>query len=423
MKNPLTAITPNWYNPSIQIGIEGLIMIGKIRCNKDGTEISPKTGVCPKCGRIQCHIALSWHEKLWRYYNVNDVTFSYMTAIKELFAMNREIELKTFKPELWQSGAIKERKLEQAINKWLMQIKTQVDQEELSYGTYHAYRSRVNNHILHPIYGLGKWDIREVGYNELNDFQEALPANLKIKTRREIMHTLHTFLKQALKKLNRTLPPFPDSINGNDSMKKVALSVEDMVEAVQKIPAEHRDFFEFENEVGTRPGECCSLKIRDVAFADQTATIQSTFTMGKFRNTDKEGHELPVPLSPRAFEIAKKHAAGRFPDDYLFLHPKTNRHYTVNTTAKIWNRYTQLTVTQKGITRRITHYEGTRHSFATQVGEHGGDIKGVQGLLRHKDSRSTDKYMHPRTEYLREVLQKRTNVVELNKVKNQKSKS
>jgi integrase len=398
-------------------------MTGKRRCNKDGTEISAKTGTCPKCGKIQCHIAIYWHEEVFRFYkDVNGIVFSYMSALDQLAAMNREMRAKTFKAELWQPGAVKERRLAEAADRWLAQKKIEVDQEELSYGSYHVYRSHIDNHILSPVYGLGAWDIREISYAELDEFQDNLPSHLKIKTRREIMHTLHNFLKQALKKLNRNLPPFPDPINGNDSVKRVALTVEDMVEAVRKIPAEHRDFFEFENEVGTRPGECCSLKIRDINFTDQTATIQSTFTMGKFRNTDKEGHELPIPLSPRALDIARSHAAGRFPDDYLFLHPQTKKHYTVITTAKIWNRYTQLTITQKGKTRRITHYEGTRHSFATQVGEHGGDIKGVQGLLRHKDSRSTDKYMHPRTEYLREVLQKRTNVVELNKVKNQKNK-
>lgn len=406
MKNPLTPLKPEWYNPPIQIGMEGLIMKGTIRCNKDGTEISKKTGTCPKCGKIQCHIAVYWHERLFRFYkDVNGIGFSYMTALDQLAAMNREMRTKSFKAELWQPGAIKERKLEQAVNRWLAQKKIEVDRDELSYGSYHSYRSHANNHILHSEYGLGAWDIREVGHAELAQFKDNLPLHLKIKTRREIMRTFYNFFRWSWRNgLIPSVPAFP-VVKGNDSTERLALTIEDQGAALASIPTEHRDLYEFETEAGTRPGETCALKIKDVDFTERTIKVQRTFTMRRLRESDKEGHRKPVPLSPRAYEIVKKHATGRFPEDWLFIHPKTKTHYTVQRLGLIWKQYTGLP---------ITHYEGTRHSFATQIAEI-ADKDAAQELLRHADARSTQKYVHRRTEYLRAALQKRTNVVDLHK--------
>lgn len=405
-ENNLTNIIPLRYNSPIELGIGGLIMSGTIRCNKDGNIISEKTGTCPKCGKIQCHIAVFWHERLFRYYkDINGIVFSYMSALDQLQAMNREMRTKTFKAELWQSGALKDRKIEQSVNRWLTQKKVEVDRNELSYGTYHAYRSRVNNHILNSEYGLGAWDIREITFAEIEQFKDNLPHTLKIKGRREIMRTFYTFCRWAWRKgLIPSVPAFP-VVKGNDSTERLALSIEDQHKALATIPSEHRDFYELETEVGTRPGETCALKVKDVDFVEKTVIVRRTFTMGKLRESDKEGHKKSVPLSPRAFEIVQKHAKGKFPDDWLLTHPKTKNHYTVLRTGIIWKQFTKLP---------ISHYEGTRHSFATQIAEL-DDIKAAQELLRHSDMRSTQKYIHRRTEYLRDALQKRTNVVELHR--------
>lgn len=382
-------------------------MTGTIRCNKDGTVISEKTRTCPKCGKIQCHIAIYWHEQLFRFYkDVNGIVFSYMSALDQLAAMNREIRAKTFKPELWQSGAIKERKLEQAIDQWLKGKKKMVDQNELSYGTYATYSTRVNKHILHKVYGLGKWDIREIGHNELQEFQDSLPLHLKIKTRREVMHTLHSFLRQSLKRFNLLPPPFPDIIKGKDAKKRIALSVEDQANAIKKIPAIHRDVFEFETETGIRPGETCALKIKDFDFKAKTVCIQRTFTAKRLKDWgDKENHHATIPLTEHAAEIAQRHARGRFPDDWLFIHPRLKRHYTVAFLGVIWDTFADVPV---------THYEGTRHSFATQIVAN-ADIYAAKELLRHASLKSTEGYVHLYDENLRIALQKRTNVVNLHK--------
>jgi len=330
-----------------------------------------------------------------------------MTALDQLLAMSREIRGKTFKAETWQPGNIKERKLEQSIYRWLEQKKYEVESFELSPGTYHAYKSRIDNHILNKEYGLGSWDMREVSFAELEQLKDSLPRTLKIKTRREVLNTLHTFFKWAWRKgIVQTVPPFP-VVKGSDALNRIALSIEDQYEALSKIPDAHRDIYEFEVESGVRPGETCALKIKDIDFTDRTVRVQRTFSARKLRESDKEGHRRQVPLSDRAFTIAEKNAAGRFPEDWLFIHPRTRQHYTVHRLGLYWKEYTKLP---------CTHYEGTRHSFCTQISEL-DDKKAAQDLMRHADSRSTDRYIHNRTEYLRDALRKRGDVVVLKRKK------
>lgn len=405
----LTDIAPNWYNPSVDIMpdvLEGLIMKGSILCNKCSVLMSKKTSTCPKCGRIQCHILIYWHEKAFRYYRDNNGrVYSYFSAADDLLAINREVREKTFKPELWTPGAMRERKLERSIDRWLAMKREELAAGELSYGTLHSYKSHTDNHILHPVYGLGKWDVREVGWDELEEFKNGLPRHLKIKTRREIMHTLHNFMKWALRKHKGLMPEFP-TVKGNDARQLYALTVEQQLEGLAKIPTEYRDFYWFECELGLRPGENCALKIKDFDFEDKTVIIRRTFTIRKLRENDKEGHRRVHPLTERACEIAKKHAQGRFPDDFLFLYPATGKHWTVHRAGVMFKKFTQLP---------ITHYEFTRHSYATQITEQ-HDLKTAQDLLRQKDMRSTQRYVHTNIKYLREAQQKRSdNVVEIKK--------
>jgi len=382
-------------------------MTGKIRCNKCGSGITEKTRTCPKCGRMECHIALHWQGKLHRYYkDANGLDLSYITALDQLAAMNREMRAKTFSAVQWQPGAIKSRLIKHAATKWLEDKRNEVARNEMSYGSFHAYQSRIQNHILNPEYGLGQLDAWEIKYDDLEIFRDSLPTHLKLATRRAIMTLLHTFLVSARRR-GPGMPEFP-AVKGNDVGKIKILDIDDQMTALEKIPEAHRDVFEFEMETGIRPGETCSLKIKDFDFKHGTVTVCRTFTMARLRESDKEGHFATIPLSERALEIVKERTAGRFPDDWVFVAPNSRRgHYTVLRLWQIWKKNTGLST---------KHYEATRHSFATQtLMANNGNVKLVQGLLRHATSKSTERYLHLQTEYLRQGLVNRTNVVAFKK--------
>lgn len=122
--------------------------------------------------------------------------------------------------------------------------------------------------------------------------------------------------------------------------------------------------------------------------------------MGKLWNTTKGKNPETVPLSPTAVEIVRRHIAGKNGEDWLFVNPDTGRHYPVKLAGQVWKKYSGLP---------LVHYEGTRHSFGTQTARAAKDIKAAQKLLRHKDERSTYKYVHAdEMDYLSEITNRRS---------------
>ena len=57
------------------------------------------------------------------------------------------------------------------------------------------------------------------------------------------------------------------------------------------------------------------------------------------------------------------------------------------------NQFFKASAKKAGITRRVSSH-ACRHSFASHLFERGVDIKYIQSLLGHVDSRSTDVYLH-----------------------------
>lgn len=408
-------------------------MKGAIRCNKCGAAISAKAKICPKCNTATCHIVIYWGEKPWKYYTEEDerTPYQYTTALKDLIAMNREMETipPSFNPAAWLPENRKARKIKYVVEKFLADIETGVQEKRLSANTYAAYCSRLSVQICHPQYGLGERDIGSIKTIDIRQFREALPTELGMSTHNAIMVALHCLFVWAEEVgMIENVPVFPKvkkgTRRGQKPKKQKALTIAEQQAALAKIPDEHREFFEFETETGTRPGETCVVQVGDFNFRERMLTVQRTLVSkvlkkyGYIKESDKENHSnstdesdqqiASIPLSPRAFEIAKKHSAGKLPGDFLFLNKrgKVNRHYTVNFAARIWDAFSGT---------GVTHYEGTRHSFCTQIVQANKDKSVAQMLLRHACSESTDRYIHHDRDYLREALANRSNIVDIHK--------
>jgi integrase len=65
-------------------------------------------------------------------------------------------------------------------------------------------------------------------------------------------------------------------IKGNNSKPMVALDLEDQMEALKRIPEEHRDIYSFLMETGLRQGEACALKVKDIDMKNGNALIRRT---------------------------------------------------------------------------------------------------------------------------------------------------
>ncbi|MBF0557119.1 MAG: site-specific integrase, partial [Nitrospirae bacterium] len=109
-----------------------------------------------------------------------------------------------------------------------------------------------------------------------------------------------------------------------------------------------------------------------------------------------------------ALEVVKRNVNGKLPDAFLFINPRSNRHYTTKRLQKIWEKYSGLD---------ITHYEAARHSFISQLVESDTNPLVTQKLARHSDIRTTMGYYHASAGKLLSVVNSRGKVVEIKKVK------
>ena len=386
-------------------------MSGQIKCNtcsKKMLSTGQGRGTCPKCGSPYCHITVYWQGEYHPYYRDKDNNvFTYTIALRQLVIMNAQMEAGEFQPEEWETGFLQERRMDHAINQWLTEIKMLVALKKKKPSTYTTYRTHVTRNILNEKYGLGKYDVREITIKHLQLFMKNL-LHLSSLYQRTTRGVLHIFFQWAAEQMMiENIPVFPKSITkAEPERERVALLHEIQTEAIQKIPEKHRDIFLCETETGMRPGEACALKIKDFNEAKKQITIRRNFSMGvlvedEYKPTDKEGHGATLPLSECAFEIIKKHAANRFPDDFIFINPNINSHYTVNYLNSLGRKYSGLS---------ITHYEATRHSFITQSIKV-NSLKETQELARHKVVASTMKYIHLEPEDLRAAMDRRADKV------------
>jgi site-specific recombinase XerD len=115
---------------------------------------------------------------------------------------------------------------------------------------------------------------------------------------------------------------------------------------------------------------------------------------------------MRVPLSDRACELIQDAIGNVLGDRFVFISPVTKRGYIPETVRKIWKKYSGSDVDM---------YSATRHSFCTQLVEMGMSEIEAQGIMRHKDARSTRSYFHPTQERQRDFLNRRGKVIPLKK--------
>ncbi len=109
-----------------------------------------------------------------------------------------------------------------------------------------------------------------------------------------------------------------------------------------------------------------------------------------------------MPLSDTALEIVKRNVKDKTLDAFLFINETTNQHYTADNLWRVWHIHSGLDV---------SFYEGSRHSFITQLVEENTNPLVAKELARHTDLRTTQRYYHATSSKLRDVVNKRGKVV------------
>ena len=373
---------------------------GTIRCCK--CHKTMEKPVC-SCGHSTCYISIYWRGKPYRFfrYNVDAGLFDFKRAAKQLTEINFAMERKTFNPADFMTSAIEERKVVNKLSEWIEMKTAEADAGELSHETLKNYRGYVNNYFM-PFFA--KYDVREIRFEQVESFKDSLRTVKAIKTRRNILNALHAFFIWLRRKGVITEMPIWPVIEGENATVRAAIDYGLQIEALRRIPEEHRDPIEFGFETGLRPGETVALKVSDIDLINRQAIIQRTRSGPRIRPTTKGKNKRWIPLSGRAYEIALKHTRSKHPETLLFINSKTGRGYTQKKLNEVWRQYSE---------HNIDHYSASRHSFCTQIVERGANAFEAQALMRHADIRSTQKYFHATSNRLRDLLTKRAEVINI----------
>lgn len=156
-----------------------------------------------------------------------------------------------------------------------------------------------------------------------------------------------------------------------------ATEVEAFLEALQK-PV-YRVFCTLLYATGLRLSEALALETRDIDRGRGVIIVRH----------GKGARQRLVMLSPRLYAVLRAYwAQERPPAPYLFSSKETGRPISRDAVRKAMRQAAE----SAGIERRRVTPHLLRHSFATQLLEHGTDLRTIQVLLGHASIVSTVRY-------------------------------
>ena len=404
---------------------EGLCMVGHIRakgkCGECGTGFKDfgKGMACPSClsqGKFSVpdrfYIEVFWNGKQRKIYSDNDgrVLNSYELAQRVLTEIRQKIDKHKFDPADYVAKSYQALGWEQYCKDYLARRKEKKERGEFSYSTVVNDESTIKKYIQNAEPFKGK-DIRDIRAGDIDDFRLSLPKELKLSTQNGYLSTLRSIFQTAKNRGDiKVIPDFP-VIKSKEAQKKW-MDLETQEAILSHIHDRHKPIFMFMFRQGCRPGEARALQWEDVDMVNRSVFIGRTFSRNEYQaDCTKTKNGRLIPLSEEVFEILKKlHVKGI--KGFVFRHERTGTEYRApNTLNQVWDKAVELAGVQ-----RITLYEGTRHSFASQAVKNGTDLYGLQKFLGHSNPAMTQKYAHMGMDGLQRVLDtKEGKVVKLDK--------
>lgn len=162
--------------------------------------------------------------------------------------------------------------------------------------------------------------------------------------------------------------------------------VKAILQAHQNI--KHRAMLSLIYACGLRRGELLNLKIEDIDSKRGMLRI----------NNGKGAKDRVVPISEKMLELLREYYRYEKPKEYLFEGQVLGQPYS----AKSLENVLHQAVKKAGITKEPTlHW--LRHSYATHLLESGTDLRYIQELLGHRNSKTTEIYTHVSTKSLQKI--------------------
>ena len=141
----------------------------------------------------------------------------------------------------------------------------------------------------------------------------------------------------------------------------------------------HRAMLSLTYACGLRCGELLNLKLTDIDSVRGLLKI----------NHAKGNRDRVVPLPKNMVEELRVYYQQFRPETWLFEGNTPGKRYSTRSVEEVIKKSVQLAKIKKSVT---LHW--LRHSYATHLHENGVDIKYIQMLLGHKNTKTTEIYTH-----------------------------
>ena len=159
----------------------------------------------------------------------------------------------------------------------------------------------------------------------------------------------------------------------------MVLSEEEVVRILKNVEnLKHKAILMMIYSAGLRISECVNLKIKDIDSVRMQVRVEQA--KGK-----KDRYTL---LSTKALIVLRQYFTKYKPKLYLF-EGQFGEQYSARSIQAVF----QEAVKKAGILKRVTVHS-LRHSFATHMLENGTNLRYIQSLLGHSNSKTTEVYTH-----------------------------
>jgi integrase len=390
-------------------------MAGKIRtlqkCPKCGDAFKDTEHglVCSGCltTPTRYFIDIYWKGQRLKIYSDRDghPLDSYRRAQRLIEAMRHEIDEKRFDPQSYVKSRLRTYRFGQYLDLWLSEHERRVGQGRVAPSYLKLLKSYARTHFL-PFFK--EMDIREIRSADIKIFADSLPE-LSLKSQSNILGTLRKIFNDAFEDgYVKEIPKVPKV--DEPEIYRSWLDEETQDAILEKIPEWHRPIILFMMRQGVRPGATRALQWRDIDLTNGTVVIRRAFSLNVCREFTKTKHIRVLPLDPDVRDVLLSLPTPMDDRDFVFKYKR--RPYSESMARKVWNRATE----KLGI--KITLYEGTRHSVASQAVNRGVDHRIVGKFLGHQNPKQTERYAHVMTETLKTVLRQEDRPQTVRKGKN-----
>ena len=237
-------------------------------------------------------------------------------------------------------------------------------------------------------------DIRQIEFNDLEVFQihlEETHKDLRPKTIKNHLIMIRSFLNWCLKRrIIQWVPPMPEIMV--DEPETHWLDPEGQLKLLNAIPMSDQPIIKFLMLSGVRIGEARALKVGDASLQKESISISATFSGKIYRHRrkaryDRKGKNYEIAIHPEIGDFIGDRVANDFPNQYLFLNPRTGGAYSIQALRKIWEKAKGMA----GI--NCTLYEASRHSVGTQLALAGRSEIQISNQLGHSSTEITKRYI------------------------------